>query len=229
MNLEDIKSRSLLPEFMQEDPANIAFTDVIDEIIQSIMPRIEQLSTWDHLDDLTDADLTELAWELSIDWWQPEADTEGKANLIKTAVPVKRTLGTKGAVIEALGAIFPASEIEEWFEYGGEPGRFRVVLDLTNAHAPADPERILWAINLYKRLSAHLEELDYQCAVTINIEIGTSYTIYTTGLTGMYFAGTVPDRSTKAGILGGGEGIEISAEPFPYSVKLCGVIGLPDN
>ncbi len=109
-------------------------------------------------------------------------------------------MGTKYAIETALGSLFPESEVEEWFQYEGEPGHFHIVLDVTNQRITADYAAIIRAVKMYKRLSAHMDELTYQGQVHGVIYTHGEYFRYKTPLTGRLNAGTYPQRNTKAGI-----------------------------
>ncbi|MFQ9858209.1 MAG: phage tail protein [Ruminococcus callidus] len=102
-------------------------------------------------------------------------------------------MGTKYAIETALcGSLFPESEVEEWFQHEGEPGHFHIVLDVTNQRITADYAAIIRAVKMYKRLSAHMDELTYQGQVH-----GVAYTH------GEYFRYKHRDRKTFNEVLFG--------------------------
>jgi len=67
-----------------------------------------------------------LAWALSVDIWDGRWNEEVKRAVLADSIAVHRLKGTRGAVERALGALGFATEISEWFEYGGAPHTFRI-------------------------------------------------------------------------------------------------------
>lgn len=126
MKLENLEFIRLLPQFMRDDPAVQGLSAAIDKIIPQLTASVMTLSTWDKIDELSEAELDELAWELNILWYDTGANIEIKRDLIKNSDKVYQHLGTKWAVENVVGSYFGEGHVEEWFEYGGEPGRFRI-------------------------------------------------------------------------------------------------------
>ena len=118
--------------------------------------------------------LTERALELSLI----------HISIIRDSVRVHQKLGTKAAVEMALGGIHPKSEIEEWFDYGGKPYRFRIVLDTTESRVAADYDEIIKTVDIYKRLTAHLDGLYYQGSITVVVMPKTEFWLYSVPMTG---------------------------------------------
>lgn len=56
------------------------------------------------------------------------AGVEMKREWIQNALPLYRLWGTKGAIEKYLSGFFEDVELEEWWEYGGDPYHFRVTV-----------------------------------------------------------------------------------------------------
>lgn len=82
------------------------------------------------IDETPERFLPALAWEYSVDEWDPDWPIEVKRNVIKASYEVHRYKGTAYAVEIAIKALGLGARIEEWFEYGGGPYRFRATVDL---------------------------------------------------------------------------------------------------
>ena len=80
-----------------------------------------------NINELSETWFDVLAYDLHVDWYDYDYPIEAKRAIIRDSVRVHQKLGTKAAVEMALGGIHPKSEIEEWFDYGGKPYRFRIV------------------------------------------------------------------------------------------------------
>lgn len=156
MKLSDIEFRRLLPAFMREDGAGKGLALAMDEIIPRLEASIKLLSTWDHIDELSEAELDDLAWELNILWYDTGANVDIKRDVIKNSDLVYRRLGTKWAVENVIHSYFGDGYITEWFEYEGEPGHFRVF----TANPSVTEEKFgefLNMLNKIKRASAKLD------------------------------------------------------------------------
>ena len=110
------------------------------------------------------------------------------------SVRVHKKMGTKYAVEKALGALYPQSEVEEWYQYEGQPHHFHIVCDVTENRVTASFQDIINAVMMYKRLSSHLDEVVYQASVGITIETHTDFFLYRNPATGSLLTGTYPQR-----------------------------------
>ena len=158
MNLSNLDFIQLLPQFMRDDGAVKGLAKGVDEVVPTLAGSLSTLSTWDRIDSLSEAELDDLAWELNILWYDTGADIGVKRELIKNSDMMYRHLGTKWAVENVITTYFGEGYIEEWFEYGGEPGRFRVY----STNPSLTQERLtefLNMLNKVKRASAKLDSI----------------------------------------------------------------------
>ena len=171
MKLQDLEFIRLLPQFMREDSAVQGLAAAIDSIIPKLSGAAEKLSTWDRIDELSEAELDDLAWELNITWYNAGASIDVKRGLVKNSDRVYQHLGTKWAVENVSATYFGEGMVEEWFEYGGEPGRFRV-------HTPnpsVNNEKLAEFLNILakvKRASAKLDEIVITLSAELNLASG---------------------------------------------------------
>ena len=173
MKLHDIEFIRLLPEFMRDDPANIGLAKAMDNIFKSFTDYGKQLSIWTAVDELPERDLDKLAWELNLTWYEQNADIDTKRKLIKNHVEIRRQLGTGWAVEQVISAYFGTGYIEEWFEYGGQPGYFRVI-SLNPQITDRDVDKFLRVLNKVKRASAHLDDIIIGLSGKTSLNIGMS-------------------------------------------------------
>lgn len=71
--------------------------------------------------------LDEMAWELGI-LYDYNADVEAKRRWIAKATPLFSYLGTPKAIYDFLEGYFDSVQLEESWDYGGEPFHFRVTV-----------------------------------------------------------------------------------------------------
>ena len=64
MRLNETEMVKLLPAWMQEDGSDKGLATGCDIISRDAYARLKLLSRWDKIDQLNDAELDEMAWEL---------------------------------------------------------------------------------------------------------------------------------------------------------------------
>lgn len=173
MKLSNLEFIKLLPQFMQHDTAVRGLATGIDSVVQQLAADIEKLSTWDHIDSLPEAELDELAWELNISWYDTSAPIEVKRNLIRDSDKIYKKLGTKWAVENIINTYFGDGYIEEWFQYGGDPGRFRVYSSNPTLNEIKFYE-FLSLLSKVKRASAKLDSVIISLSGQMNMYAGTA-------------------------------------------------------
>lgn len=156
MKLSDLEFRRLLPAFMRDDGAVKGLALAMDAIVPQLEASIKTLSTWDSIDQLSEAELDDLAWELNILWYDTGANIDIKRDVVKNSDLVYRRLGTKWAVESVIKSYFGDGYISEWFEYEGEPGRFRVF----TANPSVTEEKFGEFINLLNKVKRASAKLD---------------------------------------------------------------------
>lgn len=162
MKVSELDFLRLLPAFMRDDEAAVALSKSMDRLIGEPGKRLKTIRVWDSIDDLTEEECDELAWELSIDWYDSTYPLEVKTSLIKNYIYAKRKNGTKASLLSVLRSIFKGAEIEEWFEYGGPPYAFRLEVQIPeNGVTAAQQSRTLANIKYYKNVRSWLEKLNY--------------------------------------------------------------------
>lgn len=174
MKLNDLEFLRLLPQFMRNDSAVKGLATGINSIIPELAESLKKLSTWDQIDNLSDAELDSLAWELNILWYDTSANIETKRDVIKNSDLVYQHLGTKFAVENVIKSYFGDGRVQEWFEYDGQPGHFRV----TSSNPSLSDERITEFLNLVskvKRASAKLDSVLITLAGQLPLNAGVAY------------------------------------------------------
>lgn len=104
-----------------------------------------------------------LAWALSVDVWVADWSDDIKRAVIAESLLLHRRKGTPWAVERALvvaGA--PNALVQEWFEYGGQPGYFKVMIDIQGQDiSNALEARLLATVNGFKNVRSWLDLLEY--------------------------------------------------------------------
>lgn len=156
MKLSTLEFVRLLPAFMRGDLAVLGLAQGIDDIVPDLAGSVQQLTTWDKIDELSDSELDSLAWELNIMWYDKTASIEAKRELVLNSDKVYRRLGTKWAVENVIQTYFGDGYIKEWFEYNGTPGYFRVY----STNPTLNNERLTEFMNILNKVKRHSSKLD---------------------------------------------------------------------
>jgi phage tail P2-like protein len=156
-----------LPPVLKNNAEMAAAAQAIAEQLHITANLISQNIIYARIDELDEATLDILAYDLHVDWYDYSYPVEVKRQTIKNSVKVHRKLGTKYAVETALGAVFPGARVEEWFEYGGAPYLFRVAADVPEEGVTAEQQRRAFKkVQFYKNLRSHLECIEFETEST---------------------------------------------------------------
>ena len=183
-----------LPGALKQDPKIKAIAEAVTKEALTVSGEIENVLIYSRIDELPEALVDILAYDMHVDWYDYSFPLKVKRDILKSSVKVHKKMGTKYAVEKALGALYPQSEVEEWYQYEGEPHHFHIVCDVTENRVTASFQEIINAVMMYKRLSSHLDEVVYQASVGIRVETHTDFFLYKNPATGSLLAGTYPQR-----------------------------------
>ena len=183
-----------LPGALKHDPKMRAIAEAVTKEALTVSGEIENVLIYSRIDELPEELIDILAYDMHVDWYDYSYPLKVKRDILKGSVRVHKKMGTKYAVEKALGALYPQSEVEEWYQYEGQPHHFHIVCDVTENRVTASFQDIINAVMMYKRLSSHLDEVVYQAGVGITIETHTDFFLYRNPATGSLLAGTYPQR-----------------------------------
>lgn len=161
MKVSELEFVRLLPAFMRDDEAAIALSKAMNRFIGEPSKRLKTIRVWDNIDNLTEAECDELAWELDVDWYDSTGmSLEEKQATLKIAQQIKRKRGTKWAVEQLISAYFGEGYIMEWYEMYGVPYTF--VALTTNTHIIAQNYgKFVEAVKAAKNVRSHLAGVFY--------------------------------------------------------------------
>lgn len=161
MKISELDFVRLLPAFMRDDEAVIALSEAMNKLFRGFGSRLDTLRTWDKIDELTEPECDELAWELDVDWYDSTGmNIKEKRETLKYALQIKRKRGTKWAVERLISAYFGEGYITEHDEIGGAPFSFTVYT--TNPNIVAENfYKFMEAIKAAKNERSHLAGVYY--------------------------------------------------------------------
>lgn len=217
-----------LPPAVADEPWVRIMDKVYRERHQREMEAAELIHIYTQIDSQPEEILDVLAVQFKVDWYDSNYPLEAKRSIIKTALEVRRYYGTDWATLKAISAIYPRSEIEQWYDYGGTPGHFRVICSVDGALIPVKRREIRRSVNIYKRMTAHLDSLYLQVQAGIEIECEFSSLVYRVPYASeTMYAGTWPRTTTHAGIADGELEVETEGSANAFRVETAGTV--PDR
>lgn len=158
IDILDVSIVDLLPQSVKDDPTMQAFALTLDEQLRKPKQDIYKLRRLTRLDDLDSDEVNDMAYQLHVDFYDPTLPLETRIELVKNSINFHRIKGTPAAVEQLVDILFGDGVVEEWFEYGGDPGHYRV--KTSNPQATRERiEEFYRAIDSVTRFSAHLDSV----------------------------------------------------------------------
>ena len=154
-----------LPYALRNDETIYRYGSAFGEALRDVNGDIESVLIWARIDELDESILDVLASALHVDWWNQATSVDAKRATLKAARQVHMKLGTPSAIVQALESLTDCSaEINEWFDYQGDPGWFRITVTFDEANPDyfsSDQEsawsEVLTVVARTKRLSQWLD------------------------------------------------------------------------
>ena len=161
--LVDIYFVDLLPSSISGDPTIRAAAQALDAVLAQTTANINAINIWSRIDDIEEPLLSTLAWQLHVDYWDKAWPDSAKRATIKKAYILHMRKGTPAAVEDAVSAAVGSNcLVKEWFEYGGEPGYFRVQTEKsTTGWSPSVFDGLVILIKKNKNVRSWLSSLRF--------------------------------------------------------------------
>ena len=152
-----------LPRVLARQEWVIALSEALGLALGKTLDYTDESQIYTRLDTAPETVLDVLAVDWKIDWYDTELTVEQKRRIVKTALTVRRLMGTAAAVKLQVHAIYPEATVTEWFQYDGRPGCFRVSLPLPKEGiTAAEYRRLRTGILTTKNERSHLDVIDIQ-------------------------------------------------------------------
>lgn len=112
--------------------------------------------------------------------WSNNLTLMQKRKLLAATPQIRSRAGTLEPVSQVINSMGLVAHLEEWFEFGGEPGYFRIVIESIGSQYSDDDLALLeQLVLLSKRLSAHLLEIQVSATIeAAKLHVGTSIQIF---------------------------------------------------
>lgn len=120
--------RQLFPRFLLEDQNGYAMAKAVTRGIELFLKAVQDgIDTVLNEEKMPEWRLDEMAWETGC-MYDYTAEVEAKRKWIRNATPWYSMYGTPAGICQFLEGYFDDIDLEEWWQYGGDPYHFRVVV-----------------------------------------------------------------------------------------------------
>ncbi len=152
----------IMPENLASQLETQAFAYAVGRQVEKLCRYADTVRVYAAVDDMPERILDVVAVELRTPSYNENYSLEVKRELVKATLPFYAKLGTPAAVNKMVNAIFGGGQIEEWFEYAGDPHHFRAVVNITDMEVkPGAVGEFTRIINSIKRLSSWLDAIKF--------------------------------------------------------------------
>lgn len=173
IKLQDALITRGLPDHLSNEAHIQALAYAINKQIKKVLFYADRARIYSSLDMCSEESLDMIAFELKIPSYKDSLPVETKRKMVQNGYIYWCTMGTVEAVERLCSDIFGNAEVSEWFDYGGEPGYFRITVH--NAlFTPQDTQYFKEAINSVKRLAAWLDKLIFKVDLGSNLYVGAA-------------------------------------------------------
>ena len=153
----DFDISKLFPKFILADKNGYAMARAIEAGLRYFLDRCQQgIDCVQNPDKMPEWRLDEMAGEYNL-MYDYAADIDIKRQWIKDAIQFYSLYGTPEGVVKYLKAAFDTVNLEEWWQYGGDPFHFRVTV--TGEWSEKNDEWGKRAINSVKNARSGLDTL----------------------------------------------------------------------
>lgn len=129
MKINELDLLSFQTQFMKSDTVTQGFCAAINPQMINIANNINKTLLWKNYRNLSEQVLDAMALDLNILWYDSEADYEVKAYIVEKSDEVRLFQGTAKGIKLVFEAWNVTIYILEWFNYGGDPYHYKIVID----------------------------------------------------------------------------------------------------
>lgn len=161
MRLGDIDLDRIVPDFMQEDVCIKALNATLEPLVKELAGKMRGLSIWADLDNLTDEELDEIAYEMDIPWYNKTYDRKRKIRIIREGEKLVKKMGTPYVLEYVIQDIFGSCTLSEsGIDYEGEPHKFTITVNSGVNLNQTSYGRFVYLLNKIKRASSWVDSVE---------------------------------------------------------------------
>ena len=160
IELKGSRFTQILPENLSSQTRTQALAYAVGRQVDKLLVLADRMVIWADLDRVPEQLLDCLAVELRTPAYSQDYPMEVKRTLVRESLLFYARMGTPAAVDRLIQSIFGSGQIQEWFEYGGEPHHFRATVGAEGVTiTPEALEELRRVLASVKRLSSWLDSI----------------------------------------------------------------------
>lgn len=160
IELKGSRFTQILPQNLSSQTRTRALAYAVGRQVDKLLALADRMVIWAGLDQVPEQLLDYLAAELRTPAYSADYPVETRRTLVRQSLLFYATMGTPGAVDRLIQSIFGSGQIQEWFEYGGEPHHFRATVGAEGVTiTPEALEELRRVLASVKRLSSWLDSI----------------------------------------------------------------------
>lgn len=167
----------IIPSSIQRAPSVDAVARSIDFGFERMQDEIPKSLHYPRLRELPSAVLDLLAWQFHVDFYDQALDVDTKRRLLLQSIAWHRIKGTPAAVESMVEAVYASGVVKEWYEYGGEPYHFKVVVRSEPIRDEETLKRLRRAIEEVKNVRSWMDPFEFEQALSKQIFVGGVVTV----------------------------------------------------
>lgn len=171
MKINDLDLERFLPAFMREDKNFQGMIYALEKELKRINECNNLIKLYINIDNIDEHILDELAWQFNVPEYDVQYSVDIKRSIIKDCLSIHHRRGTVSAVKEVAEKIFGNAEIQEWFDYGGQPFHFKV----STTNISSDDEmiaRFIKTVQETQNVRSHLDEVTIEVINSLDLFCG---------------------------------------------------------
>lgn len=186
----------LVPQFILNDKNGYALSKAIEKALEIMDATVQAgVDALQDVETMPEWRLDEMAWALGC-LYDYTAEVEEKRRWIRDSTPLFAAYGTAQAIYNYLEGVFDSVDVEENWQYGGDPFHFRVTA--VGAWTAAKEAWALRAIATTKNVRSVLDNIAVgsKCRIAISCAAALLARFPYPMTSGDALAGTIPQENT---------------------------------
>ena len=160
IELKGSRFTQILPYNLAGQTRTQALAYAVGRQVDKLLAMADRMVIWAGLDRVPEPLLDCLAVELRTPAYSADYPVETKRTLVRESLLFYARMGTPAAVDRLIQAIFGSGQIQEWYQYGGEPHHFRAAIGAEGVTiTPEALEELRRVLASVKRLSSWLDSI----------------------------------------------------------------------
>ncbi len=165
IELKELLLYKLFPKHLQTAHLQ-ALSYACQKWIEIVLQYSNGTMLFANVEDLGETELDLMAAMLHAPYYKSDLDVELKRELVKNAVRYRNLAGKNMSIQEILALFYGEIDVEDWYEYNGEPYHFQLI-SKDKVLTPEMVRECMQMISLLKRVTANYDGMRFKKDIDI--------------------------------------------------------------